>query len=122
MNNSNANKKVYLLGSRFNNMESILVQDNRASQLIYFNTFDLAKKCFATFYENLLSPSLQIALIINAIFYLHPFLHPILTAKHLCEVLFGAHYEFIIAEGFIGFTNTLSSLFIHLGRFHDAII
>lgn len=59
MENSAGINKAYLLGSKSYGEQSLLVQDNRASRLISFPTFEAAKAAFEYTYKMLLSPSFK---------------------------------------------------------------
>lgn len=59
MESPSGTNKVYLLGSKCNEEQSLLVQDNRASRLISFPSFEAAKAAFEYAYKILLSPSFR---------------------------------------------------------------
>lgn len=53
------NKKIYLIGSKLNNVDSLIVRDSEASALIHFNSLEEAKACFNSLYKILLAPSFK---------------------------------------------------------------
>ncbi|WP_300601984.1 hypothetical protein [Niabella sp.] len=59
MENRNTGTKVYLIGSKLNNIESLIVRDSNASALIHFNSLEEAKVSFNQLYSILLAPSFQ---------------------------------------------------------------
>lgn len=59
MKHQQGNKKIYLLGSKLNNVDSLIVRDREASALIHFNSLEEAKACFHSLYKILLAPSFK---------------------------------------------------------------
>ncbi|MBZ4190546.1 hypothetical protein [Niabella beijingensis] len=55
--NENCNRKLFLIGSNLDAIDSIIVKDSKASLLLFFNTFEKAKASFAAAYKILLAPS-----------------------------------------------------------------
>lgn len=52
-------KKIFLIGSKLNAEDSIIVKDLNAASLLFFDTFKKAKESFAAAYNILLAPSFR---------------------------------------------------------------
>lgn len=52
-------KKIYLIGSKLNDLDSLIVRDSKASALIHFTSLEEAKACFNSLYKVLLAPSFK---------------------------------------------------------------
>lgn len=50
------NEKVYILGSRLNDIESVIIEGKKKPGVIAFNTLELAKNSFRETYDLLLAP------------------------------------------------------------------
>ena len=59
MENRNVNTKIFLIGSKLNDVDSLIVRDSNAPALIHFNSLEEAKPSFNSLYKILLAPSFK---------------------------------------------------------------
>lgn len=59
MEHQKTSTKVYLLGSKLNDIDSLIVRDSNVSELIHFSSLNDAKNRFNFLYKILLSPSFK---------------------------------------------------------------
>ncbi|MBZ4187650.1 hypothetical protein [Niabella beijingensis] len=52
-------KTIFLIGSKLNDEDSIIVKDQNAASLLFYDTFEKAKESFASAYKILLAPSFR---------------------------------------------------------------